>query len=98
MILLLILDKIILSFFLGSPPRIQKIFLLFDNAYFVASKVVAFESFIKTILFFFKKISCLWGKPTKDFIVSIKFFSFIFINLEKAYTKLIFSSLIFNSK
>ena len=41
------------SLILGSPPKIHKIFLLFFNAYFVESKLVALESLIKVILFFF---------------------------------------------
>jgi hypothetical protein len=34
------------SLILGSPPKIQKIFLLFFKAYFVESNPVALESLI----------------------------------------------------
>ena len=57
----------ILSFFFGKPPVIQRILLFDFKAYFVDSKEVAFESLIKVLLSNFKKISCLWAKPLKDF-------------------------------
>ena len=51
--------KLNLSLILGSPPKIQYILLLFLSAYLVDSKLVALESLIKIIFFFFKNISCL---------------------------------------
>ena len=48
-----------LSFNFGNPPTIQNIFLLLESANLLASKLVAFESLMKEIFFFFKKISCL---------------------------------------
>ena len=41
-----------LSPIFGSPPTIQKIFLLLFKANLLASKLVALESFIKTLLFY----------------------------------------------
>ena len=52
-----------MSFFFGNPPNIQKIFFVFFKANFAASKVVAFESLIKTQFFFLRKISVIQGLP-----------------------------------
>ena len=68
---------LILSFFLGWPPTIQ-IILSFDfKAYLVASKEVAFESFIKVTLSCLRKISCLWERPLKVLSDLIKLFLFM---------------------
>ena len=65
------------SLILGSPPKIQRIFLLFRNACFVDSKLVALESLIKVTLPFLRNISCLCGNPLKPFIALKKIFSLI---------------------
>ena len=70
------------SLILGSPPKIQKIFLLFFKAYFVESNPVALESLIKVILFFFRNISCLCGNPLKLLTALRKIFSLILNNLD----------------
>ena len=59
--------KLILSFFFGKPPTIQKILCEFCNANFVEIKEVAFESFIKIQFLFLRNISYLCGNPTKEF-------------------------------
>ena len=87
----LIPERSKLSLSLGSPPKIQKIFLLFFNAYFVESKLVALESLIKVILFFFKNISCLCGRPLKAFTALRKIFSLILKYLDILYANIKFS-------
>ena len=72
--------KLNLSPILGRPPKIQYIFLLFFKACFVDSKLVALESLIKVILFFFRNISCLCGNPLKVFTALRKIF-FLILNI-----------------
>jgi hypothetical protein len=52
-----------LSLILGRPPKIQKIFLLFFNAYFVDAKVVALESLINVIFFFLEILHVCVATP-----------------------------------
>ena len=52
---------------LGIPPTIQKISLLLSKANLLAWKLVALESLIKILLFFFRKNFVSVGQSFKRF-------------------------------